>query len=181
MKKENTVLYILKLGLILFLITAVVAAALAGVNALTQDRIAGLNAQKTAQAISLVLDSQAEPELLEDPEAPREITGIYRLGEDGYAISLTLSGSQANIEIMVGTDPQGVITGVSMVSHKETSGMGATYADNTAAGVSFRESFVGKSGSFPVSEVDYKSGATVTAQAICDGAAIASSYVAGLQ
>ena len=55
MKTESTVMYVLRLALTLLAITAVVAAALAGVNSITAPAIAELNAQKTQEAIELVL------------------------------------------------------------------------------------------------------------------------------
>ena len=55
MKQENTVLYILRLTVTLLLICAFVALALAGVNAITKDKIAAVKAAKTAKAISAVL------------------------------------------------------------------------------------------------------------------------------
>ena len=60
MKKESTALYVLKLGLILLAITAVVAGLLGGVNAITKDRIQAINDQKVADAIAMVLDSGAQ-------------------------------------------------------------------------------------------------------------------------
>ena len=180
MKKESTVLYVLKLGLILLAITAVVAALLGGVNVITKDRITAINDQKVANAIALVLDSDAAPELVEDPDAPAEIKSIYKMGDDGYAVELLVSGSQGTIDMMTGLKPDGEITGVSIVSHSETAGLGAVYAGDTDAGVAFRESFAGKSGTVVPSDVDYKSGATVSADAICRGASVASQYVASL-
>ena len=180
MKKESTALYVLKLGLILLAITAVVAALLGGVNVITKDRIAAINDQKVADAIALVLDSAAAPEPVEDPDAPAEIKSIYKMGDDGYAVELLVSGSQDTIDMMTGVKPDGEITGVSIVSHSETAGLGAVYAGDTDAGVAFRESFAGKSGTVVPSDVDYKSGATVSADAICRGASVASQYVASL-
>ena len=180
MKKETTALYVLKLGLILLAITAVVAALLGGVNAITKDRIAAINDQKVADAIAMVLDSGAGPELLEDPDAPAEIKSIYKMGGDGYAVELEVSGSQGTIDMMTGLTPAGEITGVSIVSPSETAGLGAVYAGDTDKGVAFRDSFAGKSGTISASDVDYKSGATISADAICRGASIASQYVASL-
>ena len=179
-KKENNTRYIFKLGAILFLICAVVAAALGGVNAITKDKIAAINAEKVAQAIALVLESSAEPEIIEDANAPSEISTIYKMGDDGYAIQVVVSGSQGSIDMMVGTASDGTITGISIIKHSETAGLGAVYADGTDAGVAFRESFVGKSGEIPVGDVAFKSGATISAEAICNGAEIVSAYVAGL-
>ena len=55
MKTENTVLYVLRLALTLFIIAAVVGAALAGVNSVTKPIIDNYNAQKTQKAIEAVL------------------------------------------------------------------------------------------------------------------------------
>lgn len=173
-------MYVVKLGLILLAITAVVAGLLGGVNAITKDRIAAINDQKVADAISLVIDSGAQPERIDAPNAPAEITNVYKMGDDGYAVELEVSGSQGTIDMMTGVKPDGEITGVSIVSHSETAGLGAVYAGDTDAGVAFRESFVGKSGTVSPADVDYKSGATISADAICSGASVASQYVASL-
>ena len=55
MSQKNSALYILRLALTLLAITAAVAAALAGVNAITAPRIAQTNALKTSAAIEAVL------------------------------------------------------------------------------------------------------------------------------
>lgn len=179
-KNENTALYVLKLGLILLIITSVVAALLGGVNAITKDKIAAINEQKVADAIALVIDSDAKPEQIVDPKAPAEISAIYKMGADGYAVETVVSGSQGNIDLIVGVAPDSSITGISIVSHSETAGLGAVYAGATAKGESFRNSFIGQSGEITSSDVDYKSGATISANAICKGATIASDYVASL-
>ena len=57
MTRQSSAAYVVKLTVILFLITAVVAVLLGGVNAITKDRIAALNEEKTAEAIRAVLDS----------------------------------------------------------------------------------------------------------------------------
>ena len=65
MKTENIVVYILRLALTLLAITAVVAAALAGVNSVTAPAIAELNAQKICyevlrHRIGLTYEAEAE-------------------------------------------------------------------------------------------------------------------------
>ena len=50
MKKESNALYILRLTVTLLLICAAVALALAGVNAITKDRIAAIQAEKIGRA-----------------------------------------------------------------------------------------------------------------------------------
>ncbi len=179
-KQESTVAYVIRLTLILLIITAVTAAMLGGVNAITKDKIAETNRQKVADAIALVLESSAQPEALELANAPSEITAVYKMGDDGYAVETVVSGSQGSIDMMTGVQPDGTITGISIVSHSETAGLGAVYADATDKGVAFRDSFQGLSGEITTSQVDYKSGATISAKAICRGATIASDYVAAL-
>ena len=56
MKKENTALYVLRLAVTLLIIAGVMAAALAGVNAVTAPIIAQLNYEKTQEAVSAVLE-----------------------------------------------------------------------------------------------------------------------------
>ena len=58
--------YVLKLTLILFAITAAVALVLGGINALTAAPIAAYSQQKTADAIRVVLPSEAEPAEIPD-------------------------------------------------------------------------------------------------------------------
>ena len=111
----------------------------------------------------------------------------WKLTSEAYDCIVSCKGKKAatieecvKAEYETGVTPDGEITGVSIVSHSETAGLGAVYAGDTAKGVAFRESFVGKSGTVVPADVDYKSGATVSAEAICKGASAASQYVAGL-
>ena len=89
MKTENIVVYILRLALTLLAITAVVAAALAGVNSITAPAIAELNAQKTQEAIELVLPGGGE-EITDFPAADL-VAKVYK-GENGYAVQTTPGG-----------------------------------------------------------------------------------------
>ena len=60
---ENIVAYVLRLAGTLLAICIVVAAALAGVNAITKPIIDQLNAEKTQQAIETVLPGGFDTEL----------------------------------------------------------------------------------------------------------------------
>ena len=66
MKTESTAKYVARLTLTLLLITGIVAIALAGVNMVTAPAIAELNAQKTQEAIELVLPGGGEAVEYED-------------------------------------------------------------------------------------------------------------------
>ena len=79
--------------------------------------------------------------------------------------------------MMVGVDAEGAVTGVSVVNHSETSGIGTKVVGNepTASGVGVLDQFIGKSaadGTLTVgTNVDAITGATITSQAILDAVA----------
>ena len=170
MKTESTVKYVLRLALTLLAITAVVAAALAGVNSITAPAIAELNAQKTQEAIELVLPGGGE-QLSEIP-AVDLVSKVYA-SETGYAIEVTPGGFDNTITMMVGVDKAGSVLGISIIKHTETAGLGAVAAAGTPAGENFRGQFVGASGSVSVTkdggQMDAITGATITSRAVCAG------------
>lgn len=186
MKKEaSTAAYLLKLTGILFAITAVVALLLGAVNAVTADRIAALQAEKTAEAIRTVLPSDAEPEELTAYEdGTGLVTAVYRMGGDGYAIELVVGGSQGDIDMMVGVGSDGAVSGISFISMSETSGLGAVAAQDSEKGRAFRGQFVGKTGSVAVTkdggDIDSLTGATVTSRAVAEAVSAALACAANL-
>ena len=183
MKTENTVLYILRLALTLFLIAAVVAAALAGVNSITKPVIDEYNAQKTQKAIEAVLPGGFDEELVSFDNQGGLVSKVYK-GANGYALEVLPSGFDNTITMMVGVDFEGKVLGISVVSHTETAGLGAVAAATTSAGEAFRSQFVGMSGSVGVAkdggQIDSITGATITSRAICVGVNAALNCVAGL-
>lgn len=194
--------YIVKLAVTLFVTCVVVAAALGGVNAVTADKIAAINWENTQAAMKAVVadpDNTTFSEALENTDemtaaassAGATLDSVYEVLEGGesagYAIKVVASGSQGNIEMMVGVDAEGAVTGVSIVSNSETSGIGSKVMDNepTAAGVGVLSQFEGKSaadGTLTVgSNVDAISGATVSTKGVTTGvnAALAVAGVIG--
>ena len=169
MKTGSNVKYVLRLALTLLIITAVVAAALAGVNSITAPAIAELTAQKTQAAIEQVLPGGGEA--VEFPETAL-VSKVYA-SDTGYAVEVTPGGFDNTITMMVGVDKAGSVLGISVISHTETAGLGAVAAAGTPAGEAFRGGFVGKSGSVSVTkdggEIDAITGATITSRAICVG------------
>ena len=178
MKTESTVLYVLRLALTLLAITAVVAAALAGVNSITKPEIEKLTAQKTQAAIEAVLPGGGE--VVEFP-ATALVSKVYA-SETGYAVEVTPGGFDNTITMMVGVDKEGNVLGIDIISHTETAGLGAVADAATPAGVSFREQFAGKAGSVSVTkdggEIEAITGATITSRAVCDGVNAALEVVA---
>ena len=166
----SNVKYILRLALTLLVITAVMAAALAAVNQFTAPMIAKLQAEKTQQAIELVLPGGGEEIAFTDSTGL--VSTVYA-SEAGYAVEVTPIGFDNTITMMVGVSPEGQVLGISIISHTETAGLGAVAAAANSAGEAFRGQFVGMSGSLAVTkdggEVDSITGATITSRAICTG------------
>ena len=174
MKKESTVHYVLRLTLTLLVITSVVAVALAGVNAVTEPRIAALEEEKTQTAIEAVLPGGGEAVAFTDETGM--VSQVYQ-GEQGWAVQVTPTGFNGGITMMVGVGTDGSVLGSSFVAQSETAGLGAVAAANTSAGEAFRAQFAGQSGTVSVSkdggQIDSITGATITSRAICTGVSAA--------
>jgi electron transport complex protein RnfG len=172
MKTESTALYVVRLAGILLAITAIVAAALAGVNAITKPIIDELNAAKTQQAIEAVLPGGYDEEVSGYADETGLVSKAYK-GANGYAFEVKPAGFDNTITMMVGVDNEGKVLGISIVSHTETAGLGAVAAASTSAGEAFRGQFEGQSGSVAVSkdggQLDAITGATITSRAVCAG------------
>ena len=180
MKKESTFMYVLRLAVTLLLICGVMAAALAGVNSITAPKIEQLNYEKTQAAVSAVLpgggDEVAAP-------AVDLVSKVYK-GANGYAVEVTPSGFDNTITMMVGVDNSGNVTGISIISHTETAGLGAVAAATTSAGEAFRAQFVGLNGNVSVTkdggQVEAITSATITSRAVCAGVNAALAAVAAM-
>ena len=183
MKTESTALYVLRLAVTLLVITAVVAGLLAGVNSVTKPVIDQLNAEKTQKAIETVLEGGYHTVIEDYADATGLVSKVYQ-GDNGYALEVTPGGFDNTITMMVGVANDGTVTGISVISHTETAGLGAVAAASTSAGESFRGQFVGMGGSVSVTKdgggVNAITGATITSRAICTGVNAALDCVAGL-
>ena len=180
MKKENNVMYVLRLAVTLLVIAGVMAAALAGVNSVTAPIIEKLTYEKTQEAVSAVLPGGGDE--VEFP-AMDLVSTVYK-GENGYAVEVGPSGFDNTITMMVGVDHDGAVTGISIIDHSETAGLGAVAAATTAAGEAFRAQFKGLSGNVSVSkdggQVDAITSATITSRAVCAGVNAALAVVAAM-
>lgn len=182
MKTESTVKYVLRIALTLLAITAVVAVILAAVNTVTAPRIAAQNEQKTQNAIEAVLPGGGQ-EVKEFTDDTGLVTAAYK-GDNGCAVQVTPAGFNGAVTMMVGVDNDGKVTGISIISHTETAGLGATADADTDAGRAFRDQFIGMSGTVSVTkdggEVDALTGATITSRAVCTGVSAALACAANL-
>lgn len=189
--------YIIKLTVTLFVTCVIVAGLLGLVNSVTCGPIAEINKAKTEAAMKAVV---ADPENSTFSEA-LEITGDMTAAASsagatvteayevqvggapaGYALKIVSSGSQGNIEMMVGVDGEGAVTGVSIVDNSETSGIGSRVMSNENGVL---DQFIGKSSTdTPLTvgkNVDAISGATVSSRGVTTGvnAALAVAGVMG--
>lgn len=151
---------------ILFAACLVVTAALAGTKLLTADKIAENDALAATAARSAVIEASDF----------KEADGYYLALDDagstiGYIFETNALGYGGLVSVMTGISVDGVITGVEVVSHSETPGLGAN-----ATKEEFREQFkqnvsesgfsVVKSGNATTNEVNALTGATITSKAV---------------
>ena len=174
---------ILKLAVILFLVSAIVAGVLGVVNELTKDRIADIAAEKTATAYAAVLEADAYDEVDYSGDDTR-ITKISKAGDAGYVVEETVSGSQGAIEIVIGVDTDCKCTGISIIKSSETSGLGAVASSSSEKGVAFREQFIGAGSDAALTKnggtINALTGATITSTAVTKAVATAVAAVESL-
>ena len=103
--------------------------------------------------------------------------GTFYCGHEGY---VNIIGPASNT-LMVGVGTDGNVTGISIIDQSETPGLGAVYAQDSEKGSRFRDSFQGKGQDLTTADVDYISGATVSANAICTAVNAATACVAAYQ
>lgn len=159
------------LSLRLMIIIAAVVLMLAVVNGLTKDRIAENEKKANDEArIALFEDATSfEPTTVDLSEDLSKYVGeIYEAtinGESlGFCISVSSNGFGGAINMIVGVTVDGLITGVKVVSHTETAGVGERIISNG----SILSQFINASKN-SVSSVETITGATVTSKAIIEG------------
>ncbi|MCU0640490.1 MAG: FMN-binding protein [Candidatus Margulisbacteria bacterium] len=135
----------LKMGLILAVFCVIAASGLAYVYQFTQPRIES-NARLTME------NSKKE---------------VLPASGKGRALAVTVRGYGGEIELLVGIDQQERISGLKVLSHKETPGLGANIVRPDFLG-----QFKGKKRTDPLEakkDIDAISGATISSRAVCNG------------
>jgi electron transport complex protein RnfG len=170
----------------LVLISMVMSASLAFVYIKTKGPIAMAAHQKEIDAIRRVV-----PEFDNEPASSQwEFRGlpIYRLTKGGKPVgfavkSFTNNGFNGHIELMAGFLPDGAISGIALISHRETPGLGTKMAD-----LKFSNQFLGKNPeNFPLKvkkdggQVDAITAATISSRAYCDALQRAHSTLVSLK
>jgi len=129
---------IARLILVLVLICLAAALALSQVYSFTKGPIENALREERLRAIRTVLpayDNEPDRDVVSvvtgvDDEGA-EIVADYYIGRSGGDIvgiafeASSSAGYSGDIDLMVGVDPEGVITGVEVISHAETPGLGS--------------------------------------------------------
>lgn len=178
-KQGNT---IIKDAIALFLITLVAGLGLGYVYQLTKDPIDAANLKKKqeayqqvfAQAVSFEENADITAKIGEYDGA--EITEVLEAKDEsgtvvGYVMSVTgKEGYGGAIELSLGFDMEGTITGMRILSNSETAGLGARCTEDwfqeQFSGIQAEEVVVTKTGKSADNEIDAISGATITSKAV---------------
>ena len=174
-KRESTFLNVV---LTLFMVAAVAALALGGVYTVTKEPIAIAKQKKLEAAIKAVLPDfdNIITEIVAAVGGGDSLTFYYaeKGGEEiGVAIkTYTNSGFSGYIEIMVGLLEDGTISNTSVLSHKETPGLGDKMDKKKS---DFPDQFMGQNPADYAlkvtkdgGQVDAITAATITSRAFCD-------------
>lgn len=169
MKKINVKeILIPTVALLIFCLVA--TALLAGTNMITQDKIAQ-NAVETEKASRMVVLPEGA-EFGEVTTLENGITWCEGKAADGntagYVFTSGAKGYGGTVSVMVGIDTEGKVTGIEILSHAETPGLGANATKD-----SFKERFKGKSGELTVDKnsnegqnIQAITAATITSKAV---------------
>ena len=170
---------IVKLALILFAVSAIVALCLGLVNSITAEQIEAIAAEKLAVAMSEVLPADEYTDV-EYTGGDQTIDFIKKAGDKGYVVQCTVSGSQGSITMLTGVASDGTITGISVLKHSETPGLGAIAGAASNVGIEWRAQFQGVPSAAVTKDggqIEAISGATITSRAVCKGATAAQNAV----
>jgi len=169
----------------LLLIALVAGGALGLTNELTRGPIAEQTAQAAVAARQQVLAQATEFELIAENE--NGCDNIYRGTANGqpagYTAQVTVRGYGGPIEVVVGVDEAGTITGVSVggSSFAETAGLG-----EKTKSAAFRDQYAGKTAPLTVdkagkgADIDAVSGATISSRAVTDAVNTACAAIGSL-
>ncbi|MCD7731999.1 MAG: RnfABCDGE type electron transport complex subunit G [Oscillospiraceae bacterium] len=164
----------------LLAITLVAGVLLSVVYQLTKDTIAEAEAKELTDSYSAVMSDASDFVEIESPETEAFgedntlNTALYAYDSEGNEIGTVLSvtshkGYGGDIDITIGIDTTGTITGIVVTSMSETSGLGANCQNEE-----WISQYIGKSGEVAYTktgatqenEIDAISGATKTTRAI---------------
>ena len=187
-QKKNNFLGMIKLGAILALYSAVACVGLSFVYAGTIKIIAQRQLDDQEAALKelfpgandfvQISDIKSADPLVTIGDSDPDNTGVFAAIKDGNVIGLALRTSRGGyggqIKVFVGVSTDGRISGVKILEHTETPGLGANAASNTyyvdrAKGTRFYDQFTGKNVNDPFEpkqDVIAITAATITSRAV---------------
>lgn len=173
--------YIAKLAITLLVITGVAALLLSVVYSVTKPTIDARAEQTKKESMSAVMADATEftEVAYTEREGVLSVNAAYNGTElVGYCVQVGPSGFGGVIQMMVGVSTDGSVTGVSILSHSETSGLGTQ-----AMTPEFLGQYVGATGTLTVktgaaTDIDHISGATISSTAITNGVNTALAFIA---
>ncbi|HDK7139464.1 TPA: RnfABCDGE type electron transport complex subunit G [Clostridium botulinum] len=173
MEKNET----LKLGLKLFIITAIAGLILGGAFAITKKPIEAQVEKTNTEAMKEILPKADKFEKMEG-KAKDAVTEVNegKKGNDvaGYAIKVLTKGYGGQIEMMIGVSKEGKVEGIKILSHSETPGLGANAPQPKFSGQFKGKSIekdleVVKTAPGKDNEIEAMTGATITSKAVTKG------------
>ena len=180
----------LKPALVLFIAALATALILCAMQVMTKDVVAA-NAEKARlEAMQEVLPN-ASAGAFADTVDTGDTSGVVSyadcLAPDGTvlgaALTAVVKGYGGDMTILVGVDEQNAVTGVRILSHTETPGLGANAEKD-----SFLSQYIAKTGVLSVSrtsprgnEIQAITSATITSRAVTEGVNAALSFNAARQ
>ncbi|NCE65968.1 RnfABCDGE type electron transport complex subunit G [Pseudoflavonifractor sp. 524-17] len=158
-----------RLTLILGGICLICALLLGLVNLITAEPIKEAKLRKSQQAMEAVLPASSYDPVAYTGGDPL-VAAVYLAGDQGYVVEVKPSGFGGELDLMVGIGNDGAVTGISVISHAETSGLGAKSKTDAAWG----RQYAGKSGTDVLvtkdgGQINAITGATITSRAVSSG------------
>ena len=168
------------LVIVLACICLVSAAVLGLVNKVTVGPIQA-NTEKTVQeSLRAVMPIDGDYEDVTDQYSGDPVTvdvtsvsvpvkAVYKAADEGYVVeTMSPNGFGGALDMMAGVDNDGNVTGIAIISHAETSGLGSKSTDPE-----WQAQFKGVNGTIGVTKDGYQinaiTGSTITSRAVCDG------------
>ena len=167
------------LVIVLAVICLVIAALLGIVDNVTKGPIADNTAKTVQESLEIVLPADSYEEI-EYTGADTTVVAVYQAGDAGYVVECNSpNGFSGAIDMMTGISTDGTVTGIAIISHAETSGLGSKATDPE-----WQAQFIGLGEGVAVTKdggtINSITGSTITSRAGCDGVNIAYAVLAEL-
>lgn len=161
---------ILNMTLTLVVIAVVVSVAMSYVNGITAPLIEQNAVEKLNKSLAEVIDADEFP-ILEETETYVIYEALKKGEKVGVCVQNASSGYGGDVTLLTGIDRDYKVTGIALLSHAETAGLGAN-ADKAE----FKNQYKGKAENIGVVKNSPKdndivaiSGATITSKAVTKG------------